>query len=333
MPENQTSTKQQSADVPGQYASVNGLNLYYEIHGSGEPLILLHGGVLPFESDNDHLVELAKHRQVIAVHMQGHGHTPDIDRPLRTESLADDIAALITQLDLAPVDLVGYSLGGGVALHTAIRHPAQIRKLVVVSAAMSLDGWYPEGQDGFVEMKTKAAQFAVNLEQSPYGAQYPSVDWEQLFTKLGTLTSSPYDWSDQVEGITAPTMLVFADADSIRPEHIVEMYRRLGGGQRDPGLDGSLRPTTHLAIVPGTTHYNLVSTPQVAQLVEQFLEAPLPAAGSISFEQHSGQSAERLIGRNADAAGWHPLTPLFHPALGIEPHATLVRRAFQHHVL
>ncbi|MBV9791908.1 MAG: alpha/beta hydrolase [Chloroflexi bacterium] len=265
--------------MPGNYASVNGLNLYYETHGSGQPLILLHGGVLPMDVRDDNLADLTKHRQVIAVHMQGHGHTPDIDRPLRTESMADDIAALITQLDLAPVDLVGYSMGGAVALQTAIRHPAQIRKLVVISAAMGLDGWYPEVQNGFVEMKTNAAQLAGSLKQSPYSAQYPEVDWQQLFTKLGTLTSSPYDWSDQIASITAPTMLVFADADSIRPEHIVEMYRRLGGGQRDPGLDGSLRPTTHLAIVPGTTHYNLVSTPQVAQQVAQFLEAPMPAAG------------------------------------------------------
>ena len=278
MSENQPNTEQQSADLPGNYASVNGLNLYYETHGSGQPLILLHGGVLPMDVRDDNLADLTRHRQVIAVHMQGHGHTPDIDRPLRTESMADDVAALITQLDLAPVDLVGYSMGGAVALQMAIRHPTQIRKLVVVSAAMGLDGWYPEVQDGFVEMKTNAAQLAGNLKQSPYGAQYPEVDWQQLFTKLGTLTSSPYDWSDQVAGITAPTMLVFADADSIRPEHIVEMYRRLGGGQRDPGLDGSLRPTTHLSIVPGTTHYNLVSTPQVAQQVAQFLEAPMPAA-------------------------------------------------------
>ena len=281
MSENQPNTEQQPADttLPGNYASVNGLNLYYDMHGSGEPLILLHGGVLPIDVRDENLAALTEHRQVIAVHLQGHGHTPDIDRPLRTESMADDVAALITQLDLAPVDLVGYSMGGAVALQTAIRHPAQIRKLVVVSAAMSLDGWYPEVQDSFVEMKTKAAELAVNLKQSPYSVQYPNVDWQQLFTKLGTLTSSPYDWSEQVEGITAPTLLVFADADSMRPEHIVEMYRRLGGGQRDPGLDGSLRSTTHLAIVPGTTHYNLVSTPEVAQLVEQFLAAPMPADG------------------------------------------------------
>jgi pimeloyl-ACP methyl ester carboxylesterase len=253
--------------------------VYYEIHGSGEPLILLHGGVLPLNVCGDNLVELAKHRQVFTVHLQGHGHTPDIDRPLLCESMADDIAALITQLDLAPVDLMGYSLGGNVALQTAIRHPAQIRKLVVVSSAMGLDGWYPEVQDSFVEMRTNASQFAVGLKQSPMGAQYPNVDWQQLFTKLGTLVSSPYDWSEQVENITAPTMLVFADADSIRPEHIVDFYRRLGGGQRDPGLDGALRPTTHLAIVPDTTHYNLIATAQVAQLVAQFLAAPMPAVG------------------------------------------------------
>ncbi|HEY0736286.1 MAG TPA: alpha/beta hydrolase [Herpetosiphonaceae bacterium] len=277
MTQNDLNAEGQAADATanGKYAPVNGLNMYYEIHGSGEPLILLHGGVIPSGVLGANLEELVKHRQVITPHMQAHGHTRDIDRPLRTETMADDIAALIAHLGLAQVDLMGYSMGGGVALQTAIRHPALVRKLVVVSTAMRHSAWYPEVRPRFEEMHTNAAQLAAGLKQSPLAELYPDADWELIFTKLGEMVSRDHDWSEQVAGITAPTMLVFADADSILPEHMVEFYRLLGGGRRDAGLDGSLRPAAHLAIVPGTTHYTIMSTAQVAQLVEPFLSAPL----------------------------------------------------------
>lgn len=279
MPQGDSNMEGQAADVSGKYALVNGLNLYYELHGSGPPLILLHGGVTPSEVLGANLEELAKHRQVITPHLQAHGHTRDVDRPLRHQTMADDIAALITHLGLAPVDLMGFSLGGGVALQTAIRHPALVRKLVVVSAAARHSAWYPEVRASFEAMHANAAQIAAGVKQSPLAAMYPAADWELIFTKLGDLVSRDHDWSEQVAGIAAPTMLVFADADSILPEHMVECYRLLGGGQRDAGLDGSLRPAAHLAIVPGTTHYTIMSTAQVARLVQPFLSAPLPEAG------------------------------------------------------
>ncbi|HEY0606072.1 MAG TPA: alpha/beta hydrolase [Herpetosiphonaceae bacterium] len=280
MPQNDPNAEGQAANTPanGKYAPVNGLNLYYEIHGSGEPLILLHGGVTPSEVLGANLEELIKHRQVITPHVQAHGHTRDIDRPLRTETMADDIAALIAHLGLAQVDLMGFSLGGGVALQTAIRHPALVRKLVVVSAPMRRNASYPEVLASFDAMSSNAPHIAASVKQSPLAEMYPDADWELIFTKVGDLVSRDYDWSDQVAGITAPTMLVFADADSILPEHMVEFYRLLGGGRRDAGLDGSLRPAAQLAIVPGTTHYTIMSTAQVAQLVVPFLNAPLPKA-------------------------------------------------------
>jgi len=258
----------------GHYAPIHGLNLYYEIHGDGEPLILLHGGVGASEAFGPNLAEFAKTRRVIAVHLQSHGRTRDIDRPLRSELMADDVAALVAHLGLERADVLGYSMGGGVALQTAIRHPEAVRKLVVVSAPMRRDAAYPEVIAAYEAMATNGPHIAANLRQSPMAQLYPDVDWEALFVKLSDLVTRDYDWSAEVEGIAAPTMLVFADADCFRPEHIVEFYRRLGGGQRDAGLDGSLRPAARLAIVPGTTHYNILATTVVAELVAPFLALP-----------------------------------------------------------
>lgn len=183
------------------FAPVDGLQMYYEIHGDGEPLILLHGGVGASEAFGPNLLALAKSRQVIAVHLQGHGHTKDIDRPLRFESMADDIAALITYLKLGKVDLLGYSLGGGVALQTVIRHPALVKRLIVVSAAMAQDGSYPEVNAAFDQMGQHAAQIAQNIKGSPLGKLYPEVNWENLLRKIGEMESQTFDWSAQVKQI------------------------------------------------------------------------------------------------------------------------------------
>ena len=253
------------------FAPVNGLQMYYEIHGNGEPLILLHGGVQASEAFGPNLPALAKSRQVIAVHLQGHGHTKDIDRPLRFESMADDIAALIAYLKLGKADLLGYSLGGGVALQTVIRHPASVKRLIVISAAMAQDGSYPEVNAAFDQMSLHAAQIAQNIKGSPLGKLYPEVNWENLLRKIGEMESQNFDWSAQVKQIQSPTELIFADADSIRPEHIVAFYEALGGGKRDAGQDGSLRSAARLGIVPGATHYNILSTIMVAEMVLPFL--------------------------------------------------------------
>ena len=253
------------------FAPVNGLQMYYEIHGDGEPLILLHGGVQASDAFGPNLPALAKSRQVIAVHLQGHGHTKDIDRPLRFESMADDIAALIGYLKLGQADLLGYSLGGGVALQTVIRHPASVKRLIAISAAMAQDGSYPEVNAAFDQMGQHAAQIAQNIKGSPLGKLYPEVNWENLLRKIGAMESQTFDWSAQVKQIKSPTELIFADADSIRPEHTVAFYEALGGGMRDAGLDGSLRSGTRLGIVPGATHYNILSTTMVAEMVLRFL--------------------------------------------------------------
>jgi pimeloyl-ACP methyl ester carboxylesterase len=255
------------------YAPVNGLKMYYEIHGSGEPLVLIHGGVVGITMFGPNVDALAKTRQVIAVELQGHGHTADIDRPMSVEALADDIAALIQYLGLKQADVMGYSLGGAVALQTVFRHPQSVRKLVVASARFRRNGMYPEVLAAFDKMD---ASTGAQMKQSPLSKMYPNVNWEVLFGKIGEMGRKEYDWSKEVAAIRSPTMLVFADADAVTLQHMVEFYSLLGGGQRDAGLDGSQRSINELAILPGLTHYSLSAAPTLVAAVTPFLDAPMP---------------------------------------------------------
>lgn len=257
----------------GKCANVNGISIYYEIQGTGTPLLLLHGGVGASEMFSASAPVLAESRQTIAVHLQGHGRTSDIDRPLSFEFMADDIAALINHLGIGKADVMGYSLGGEVALRTAIRHSEVVRKLVLVSTPFKRTGFYPEVLANFDKMGPEAGKF---MKQSPLAQIYPDVDWAVLFTKLGSLLRQDFDWSKEVAAVKLPVMLVFADADAICPAHIMEFYSLLGGGLRDAGLDGSGRPTTRLAILPGMTHYDVLSFPALPALVTPFLDAPIP---------------------------------------------------------
>jgi pimeloyl-ACP methyl ester carboxylesterase len=255
----------------GKYATVNGLKLYYEIHGAGEPLVLLHGGVMASDVFTPLLPALCHGRQVITVDLQGHGRTADIDRPLRYELMADDIAALMNELCIQNADVAGYSLGAAVAIRATIQHPDRVRKLVVISTPCRRDGWFPEVR---AAMATIGPETAEGMKGSPWFELYPDVDWRGLFTKLGELVRSDYDWSDAIAAIHAPVMLVFADADAVRPAHIVEFFGLLGGGLKDAGWDGSGRPAAQLAILPGVTHYNILTSPAFATVVTAFLDAP-----------------------------------------------------------
>jgi len=262
------------------YAPVDGLKLYYEIHGSGEPLVLLHGGVGATGMLSEILPALSKNRQVIAVDLQAHGRTADIDRPLSFEAMADDVAALIRYLKIERADVMGYSLGGGVALRTAVQHPEVVRKLVIVSTAFRRDGWYPEIVAGMVQMGPGTAE---PLKQTPLYQAYASVaprpeDWPVLLTKLGDLFRKDYDWSKDVPAIEAPTLLVFGDADAVRTAHAVQFFELLGGGKKDGGWDGSGISNARLAILPGLTHYTIFSSPVLASTVTPFLDALMPEA-------------------------------------------------------
>jgi pimeloyl-ACP methyl ester carboxylesterase len=262
----------------GRYADVNGIKLYYEIQGSGRPLILLHGGLGAIEMFGPNLAALAKGRQVIGVDLQGHGRTADIDRPLSVEFMADDIAALIKHLGLQRADIMGYSLGGGVALQTAIRHPEVVNKLVVVSTPFRRNGFYPDilAQQGQV---TAAA--AEGMKQTPMYQMYASLaprpqDWSRLLGKLGEAMKVDFDLSEQIKGIKATTLVVAGDADIFPPAHAVEMFALLGGGQRDAGWDGSGRPKSRLAILPGLTHYTMFNSPAVVAVAIPFLDEVPP---------------------------------------------------------
>jgi pimeloyl-ACP methyl ester carboxylesterase len=277
-------SKVPSSTVAGNYASVNGLNLYYETYGSagsaGVPLVLLHGGLGVTGMFAHLLPELSKTRPVVAVELQAHGHTADIVRPLSFEGMADDIAGLIQHLGLEHADVMGYSLGGGVALQTVIRHPEAVRKLVVISATCRRDGWYPEVLVGMAAMNAEAARSWVG---SPMHAAYASVaprpeDWPTLADKLGQLLKQDYDWSKDVAAIRAPTLIVIGDADSVRTAHAVEMFELLGGGKADAGLDGSGMSNSRLAILPATTHFNILFSPMLASAVPPFLDAPVREA-------------------------------------------------------
>ncbi len=280
MAEHKGNSKTTSIDARSSYASVNGLNLYYEIHGSGDPLILLHGGLGAIEMFDEVLPSLAQNRQVIAVDLQAHGRTADIDRPLSFELMAGDIAALIKHLGFEDADVMGYSLGGGVALRTAIQYPEVVRKLVLVSTPYKRDGWYPEILAGMGQM---GPQIAEQMKQTPMYQQYASLapkpeDWPVLLTKLGELLRQDYDWSNEVAAIKAHTLIVVGDADSIRTAHAVAFFELLGGGKADAGWDGSGMSNARLAILPAMTHYNIYSSPTLAAVVASFLDAPIAGA-------------------------------------------------------
>jgi pimeloyl-ACP methyl ester carboxylesterase len=260
----------------GQYAEVNGINLYFETHGTGQPLILLHGGLGSGEMFGPTITELAQQHQVIAVDLQGHGRTADIDRPIDIRLMADDIAALIDHLKLDKPDVVGYSLGGGVALFTAVKYPDKVRRLVVASAHARRDAIPPEMLAQQAQVNAAAAEF---LKDTPMWELYQRVaphpeDFPQLLDKVGEAMAQDYDYTEDVRSLQVPTLLVAADADMAPPSHYVEMFKLLDGGLRDGGWMGEGRPKGGhaLAILPGLTHYNLAISPLFAAVTLNFLD-------------------------------------------------------------
>jgi pimeloyl-ACP methyl ester carboxylesterase len=260
----------------GQYAEVNGINLYYETHGSGRPLILLHGGLGSGEMFGPVLPLLAERHQVVAVDLQGHGRTADIDRPIDIRLMAGDIAALIDHLRLATPDVVGYSLGGGVALQTAAKYPTKIRRLVMVSANIRTDAIYPEMRAQQGQVNAAAIEF---MKDTPMYQLYQRVaprpeDFPRLLGKIGEAMSKDFDFTEDVRGLNMPTLVVAADADMAPPSHYADVFKLLGGGLRDGGWMGEGRPEGGhaLAILPGLTHYNIFNSPLFAAATLAFLE-------------------------------------------------------------
>jgi len=256
------------------YAPVNGMELYWESYGAiGTPLVIVHGGFGLISMFGELIEQLAEHHRVVGIELQGHGHTRDIDRPFSYEAFGDDIAAVIEHLGLGVADLLGYSLGAGSCLRAAIQHPALVRRLAVVSFPSRHDGWFPEVRAAFDQMGS--AGFA-HMRQSPmyeaWSQVAPDPDvFPSLMDKTGELQRRPYDWSEDIRGLSAQTLLVFADADSIPVAHAAEFFALRGGGLRDPGWDGSARVEARLAVLPGCTHYDIFQTHQLAAVVKEFL--------------------------------------------------------------
>ncbi|HKA89438.1 MAG TPA: alpha/beta hydrolase [Haliangiales bacterium] len=269
-------TPMSTSTMKSGYAPVNGLQLYYEIRGAGDPLVVLHGAFGSTENLTPDLEGLAKTRRVIAVDLQGHGRTADVDRAMTCQAMADDVGALIAHLGLPQVDVLGYSLGGGVAIQTGLRHRDRVRKLVVVSMAFARRAVFPEVIAGFDAI---GAQLAEVMKPSPIYQTYQKVaprpqDFPRLLDKVGALVKQDYDWTAEI-GKLPPTLLVAADADYYPLSHVLEVYAALGGSAKDPGWDGSAgRSASQLAILPGTSHYDILMSPQLVPVVQRWLERP-----------------------------------------------------------
>jgi pimeloyl-ACP methyl ester carboxylesterase len=260
------------------YAAVNGLRMYYEVHGSGgTPLLLLHGGLFDIDQQFRELLPgLAATRRVIATEFQGHGRTNDIDRPLTSANLASDVVGLLGHLQIAQADVLGFSIGGAVALHLAVRHPQYVRKLIVSSASFHPDGDRSENSDA-VEAMTVDMIAGTPMEQE-YLAKSPHPDrLQDLLDKLGAFDEGFTGWSDaDIKGIAAPTLITVGDCDAVKLNHMVRFLQLRGG---DVNGDFVGVPTSQLAVFPGTTHFfGLARTALVLDVVQTFLDAPIPTA-------------------------------------------------------
>jgi pimeloyl-ACP methyl ester carboxylesterase len=253
------------------YAPVNGLKMYYEIHGKGEPVVLLHGAFMAITNNwQDMIAGLSKTRQVIAVEMQGHGRTADIKRDFSYENLADDIAAMLDYLKIEKADLIGYSMGGGVAMQVAIRHPEKVRKVVSISAVFRHDGWVKEALDIFPQMTPetfKASPIETEYKKlSPTPNEFPS-----FIKRVISMDLKPYDFgTERLRATKAPMFFIHGDADGVRLDHIAEMFRLKGDE-----IFGDMRPrsASRLAVLPNTTHITLMQKIDIiAPMINDFLE-------------------------------------------------------------
>jgi pimeloyl-ACP methyl ester carboxylesterase len=277
-------TTTQTAPRTG-YAPVNGLRMYYEIHGEvhgdvsgagAPPLLLLHGGLFDIDLQFGELIPgLAEGRQVVATEFQGHGRTNDVDRPLSCAGLASDVVGLLQHLELGPIDVFGFSVGGGVALHLAIRHPELVRRAVISSASYHPDGDRPENKGAVGDMKVE--MIAGTPMEEEYRAKSPNPDGLQgLLDKLGAFGDGFEGWSDDdIRGIAAPTLYTVGDCDAVTLEHAVRFVQLRGG---DVNGDFVGVPASQLAVFPGTTHFFGLARPAlVLEVVRGFLDAPEPA--------------------------------------------------------
>ena len=255
------------------HASVNGVNYYYAIYGTGEPLLLLHGGMFHIEMFGPNLTKLAQSRQVIGVDLQGHGRTPLGDREISLVDIGNDMAGVLKKLGYDKSDVLGYSMGGGVALRFAIQRPEMVRRLVLVSTPFSQEGFYPEM---LPQQAALSAAMAEQMKETPMYKSYVAIaphpeEFPKLLDQMGAYMRKPYDWSAEVKKLTMPVMLIYGDSDMFRPEHEVKFYQLLGGGLKDAGWQREHMSQNRLAILPNLTHYEMGTAPELADTALPFL--------------------------------------------------------------
>lgn len=265
-----SSMAQDEAASESGYVQVNGLNMYYEIHGVGDPLIVLHGAYMSIVSMGDLIPQLAETRQVIAVELQGHGRTADIDRPLTYEQMADDVTLPMQEIGVQQADILGYSMGGSVALQIATRHPERVDKLVVISTTYNSNGWYPEIR-AFAEFMTPEIFVGTPIETDYLQLAPDPQGFATLVEKLVALETAEQNWPpESIAAIAAPTLIIIGDSDSVQLDHAVEMFRLRGGG-----IEGDLNglPTSRLAVLPGATHLTILEhADTLTALITEFLD-------------------------------------------------------------
>ena len=256
------------------HVQVRGINYYYELHGAGEPLLLLHGGLGSIDMFGPNLPMLAEHRQVIAVDLQGHGRTTLGDQPIRPADIANDLDSALVQLGFPQVDVLGYSMGGAVALRLAIQHSARVRRLALVSTGFAQDGFYPEM---LPQQAAVGAGMADQMKDTPMYRSYVAVapdsaGFPKLLDAMGDWMRQPYNWADEVKTLGMPVLLVYGDSDMFRHEHVIQFYNLLGGGMRDAGWQREYMSQNRLAILPDLTHYEIFASPALWQTVLPFLD-------------------------------------------------------------
>jgi len=271
-----TAVSQQLKPADSGYAAVNGLKMYYEVYGQGKPIVLLHGAFMTIPLNWAYIIPmLAKDRKVIVTEMQGHGRTRDISRAMSYEGMADDVSGLLRHLKIDSADILGYSMGGGVAYQVAVRHPEQVRRLVVLSGTYAHDGWWPDVEASFANIN------ADMFKGSPLEQQYDSLGndpahFPEFVKKVMGMDVKPYDWSKDVKNIHAPIFLAIGDADGVRYEHALELFRAKGGGKMG---DMHGLPKSRLAIIPGTTHIGMMlHADWLIPMITDFLDSDLNTA-------------------------------------------------------
>jgi pimeloyl-ACP methyl ester carboxylesterase len=263
-----------NAQATGKRVNVRGMQMYYEVSGNGDPLIVLHGAYMNIPSMGSIIPKLAETHKVYALEFQGHGRTTDINRPITYQNLADDVAAFMDSLRLTKADVFGYSMGAAAGLQLAIRHPAKVNKLVAASVAYDLKGWQPEFTAMIPQMTVEM------ITQMPFAEEYKKLaanpnGFPELARKLIALEKEPMAWEEQVKNVKAPVLIIAGDADVATLEHNVSLFRLLGGGVM--GDMGKPLPASRLAILPATSHTAVITqTDLLHSLIEPFLKGVTP---------------------------------------------------------